>query len=141
MSYTKPTGVPCAPGETVVQLENGEYIAVQCTTVSDTLTNSVLFTPRARWIDVAGAPKLDAAGNPVTTEKALPMEPTRVAELTSAVVVKEHLLLVLGEPLTPSPDDPAITIIPWGAALVAQCSIRNATAAAHVDAPAAGEVL
>lgn len=141
MSYTKRTDIPCESAETVVQLDDtSALVAVQCG-AERAMSNQVVFTPAARWIDATGVTKADGAGRNVAVVKSLSLSPEDVTRLTATAVVKECLLLVLGEPLTPDPADPSITLIPWSPALVAQCSIRNAIASASVTAPDAGEVL
>jgi len=141
MSYTKETGIPCAEGETVVRLDSGDLVAVQCTVARAPDTNQTLFMPAARWIDAQGATQVDAGSRNVATVKTLSMSPDDVTRLGTSVVTKECLLLVLGEALTADPANADLTIIPWSADIVSQCSIRNAIAAARVIAPAASDVL
>jgi hypothetical protein len=69
------------------------------------------------------------------------MPPDAVERITVNATVKECLLLVLGEPLTPDPADASVTLLRFSGDNIAQCSIRNAIAAASVTAPAAQEVL
>ncbi|MEO7466712.1 MAG: hypothetical protein ABIV36_06855 [Sphingobium limneticum] len=145
MSYEKRTDIGVLPGETAVQLdtESSDLVAVSCPSERDALSNTVNFSPRARWIDGAGVTRTDSAGRDVTTTLTHGMAADRVNELGSAVVVKECLLLVLGEPLTPDPEPEhaGVTLIPWSADVVARCSIRNAIASASVAVPSAGDVL
>lgn len=142
MAYTKQTDVPCASGETVVLLDSGHLVAVQCTATRNPSTNMIDLVPFARWIDAQGVTKADGNGSDVTTVKTVSMSPDDVARLGGADTVrKECQLLVLGEPLTLDPANAGMTIIPWSADVVAQCSIRNAIAAASVTAPAASDVL
>lgn len=141
MAYTKQTGVPCATGETVVLLDSGQYVAVQCTASRNADSNLMEFVPAARWIESDGTIKTDPSGRGVATIKTLTMSPDAVAAMTPDAVVKECLLLVLGETLTTDPNTPSVTLIQWSPDIVSQCSIRNAIAAASVTAPAASDVL
>lgn len=141
MAYTKKTDLQCASGETVVLLDSGQYVAVQCTATRNADSNLMEFVPSARWIDETGVTKTDPAGKDVATVKTLTMSPDTVAAMTPDAVVKECLLLVLGETLTTDPNTPGVTLIQWSVDIISQCSIRNAIAAASVTAPAASEVL
>lgn len=141
MSYTKQTTVPCGDGETVVRLDDGNYIAVQCQAAADPLTNKVVFSPRARLVDAHGSAIGNAAGVPIESSKDIPLDALEVDRLTASAAVRECLLLVLGEPLTPDPAHPELTLIPWSPDLINQCSIRSAIAAASMTAPNAAEVL
>jgi len=141
MSYVKQTDIPCAAGETVVQLDTSDYIAVGCGAARNPNSNMMDFTPAARWIAQDGTQRLDAAGRPVTTQKVHSMPPDAVERITASAVVKECLLLVLGEALTPDPSNPDVTLLRFSADNITQCSIRNAIAAASVTAPPAQEVL
>lgn len=83
----------------------------------------------------------DASGRTVTTIKTHSMSPDDVDRLTPSTVAKECLLVVLGEPLTMDPNNSSISIIPWSADVVGQCSIKNAIAAASAAAPNVQEIL
>lgn len=142
MAYEKQTSIPVAEGETVVKLtDTGDLVAVQCPMSRDELTNRVIFMPAARWVDDHGATKADTAGRNVATVKTLSMSADDVTRVGRDATIRECLLLMLGEPLTPDPTTPDVTIIPWSADIVSQCSIRNAISAARVTAPAAADVL
>jgi hypothetical protein len=142
MSYTKPTGIPCEAAETVVQLDDSAaYVAVQCITQRDPLSNTPIFAASARYIDATGAQQHDAAGRSIITTITHAASADQVAALTASVIVRECLYLVLGEALTPDPDHPETNMLMFSADNIAQCSIRNAIAAAAVNAPDAGEVL
>jgi hypothetical protein len=141
MSYTKETGIVCSSGETVVRLDSGVLVAVQCAMARNPDRNTVEFMPSARWIDDADATQRDSAGRNVATVKTLSMAPDDVARLTPEAIVRECLYLVLGEPLTADPSTPETTLIAWSSDVVAQCSIRNAIASASVVTPTASEVL
>jgi len=148
MAYEKQSDIQANEGETVVKLtDSGQLVAVQCTMARDDKTNMVILVPSARWIDATATVLRDSSGRPVSTVKSLTISPDDVARLGGAsVVMRECQLLVLGEPLTPDttndPDGSAgLTIIPWSADIVQQCSIRNAIAAAQVTAKAATDVL
>lgn len=141
MSYTKRTDIPCAAIETVVQLDSGPLVAVQCPADRNGMSNMMVFSPAARWVDALGTTKLDSSGREVRVAQSLTISPDDVTRLGANVVTRECLMLVLGEPLTPDPAHPDVTLFPWSTALVAQCSIRNAIASASVTAPDAGEVL
>lgn len=141
MSYTKRTDTPCAAAETVVQLDSGQLVAVQCIASRTTGGDMLVFTASARWVDAQGVTQCDSNGREVSVAFPTTLSPEDVTRLGAGVITKECLMLVLGEPLTPDPDHPEVTVIRWAAALVAQCSIRNAIASASVTAPDAGEVL
>ena len=142
MSYTKQTGVPCAPTETVVKLDDtGDLVAVQCTTRRDPLSNLTLFTPAARAIDASGAQRVDASGHAISTTIIHASSAAELAAVTADVLVRECLYLVLGEPLTESTATPGTTLLMASADNIAQCSIRNAIASASVTAPDASDVL
>jgi hypothetical protein len=141
MSYTKRNDIPCADGELVLQLDTGDLVAAQCPSSRDSMSNQVVFLPSARWIDDAGKARVDTQGRAVAVSYPQTMMPDEVTRIGATAVVKECLLLVLGEPLTVNPEHPEITLIPWSADTVAQCSVRNAIAAASVAAPSASEVL
>lgn len=142
MAYTKETGIPAADGETIVRLaDTGDLVAVQCAIARDDKTNRVTFMPAARWINALGVTQADSGGRNVATVNTVSLTPDDVTRLGRDAVMRECQLLVLGEALTPDPTTPDVTIIPWSADVVAQCSIRNAIAAASVSAPAASDVL
>lgn len=141
MSYTKQTTITCGDGETVVRLDDGNYVAVKCPANCDPITNKVTFSPRARFISASGDPIASSGGQPIQSSKEIPIDALEVDRLGASAVVRECLLLVLGEPLTPDPAHPSQTLIPWSADLINQCSIRSAIAAATLTAPNASEVL
>lgn len=142
MAYEKQTDITCADAEIVVKLlDSDDLVAVQCTTSRNPDSNMSLFIPAARWIDEQGATQVDGGGRNVATVKTLSMSPADVNRLGADAVVKECLLLVLGEPLTADPSVEGATLLRWSDDVVAQCSIRNAIAAARVSAPAASDVL
>lgn len=142
MSYTKREDITLDSGELVVQLGgSGDLVAVQCPVSRDPLYNQPIYEARARWIDEKGTARQDGSGREVVTILVHQSNADQVAALTSPVIVKECLLLVLGEALTQDPANEDLTIIPWGPMQVAQCSIRGAIAAASVTAPAASDVL
>lgn len=141
MSYTKVNNVPCAATETVVQLDTGHFVAVQCLTSRTPAGGATVFRADARNVSVEGVTQLDASSRPIAVSFPTTVSAGDAVAMTAAVVTKECLLLVLGETLTPDAAHAGITIIPWSAEVVAQGSIRNAIASAAVTAPHAGEVL
>lgn len=141
MSYTKRQDIPVKPGETVVELDSGQAVAVACTAARDHVSNDLVFEVTARWVDEAGVTRLDSSGREVQTTYSHRSTASEVDALTTPTITKECLLLVLGESLTENPDHPEVTIIPWSSELVTQCSIRNAIASAQAVAPAAADVL
>lgn len=141
MSYTKQTGIPCAVGETVVEIDSGQLVAVQCPASRDPYTNMMVFMPAARLIDSAGKTQVDRVGRNVATATTYSAPPDEVTRMTADAVVRECLFLVLGEALTADPATPGVTLLKFSADNIAQCSIRNAIASANVAAPNAGEVL
>lgn len=141
MSYTKRTDIPVQAGEIALELDDGNLVAVQCPAERNPQSNSMVFTPRARWIGVDGEQRRDPAGREVITTKTHNASPEQVSALGASVIVRECLYLVSGEPLTPDPDHPEINMMMFGADNIAQCSIRNAIASASVAAPDASDVL
>lgn len=141
MTYQKRDNVPCDAGEAVVELDSGDLVAVVCTACRDHLSNDLVYCAKARWIDGEGVTLADSAGRPVSTSHTYRAMASDVEMFGPAGLPKECLLLVLGEPLTPREGYPEITLIPWGADVVSQCSIRNAIASAKVVAPSASDVL
>lgn len=141
MSYTKRTDVPVQEGEVAVELDDGNLIAVQCPMSRDPLSNTPIFSPRARWVAADGSQRTDSSGRAVITLKTHSASNEQVAALGASVIVRECLYLVLGEPLTVDSSCPDTNVMKFGADNIAQCSIRNAIASASVTAPDAGEVL
>lgn len=141
MAYTKQPNIPARDGETVVKLDDDSYVAVSCHASADSVTHRVIFAPSARLISAAGEPVLNAANRPIETGTSILVDAIEVERLTATALVRECLLLVLGEPLTADPDHGGLTIIPWSSDFITQCSIRSAIAAASLTAPTASEVL
>jgi len=141
MSYTKRTDVSVLDGEVAIELDDGNLVAAQCPMSRDPLSNTPIFSPRARWIDATGAQRVDASGRPVITLNTHSASNEQVAALGTSVIVRECLYLVLGEPLTVDPAYPDINLMKFSADNIAQCSIRNAIASASVTAPDASAVL
>ncbi|HEY4529393.1 MAG TPA: hypothetical protein VIG97_03540 [Luteimonas sp.] len=131
MAYTKREDVPARPGETVVELDTGELVAIGCT---NTRTGSDLaLHARGRVVDETGEPVADAAGRLI--ESAHPHTATSDALALHGVdaLVRDCLMLVLGEEtqvLAPSP------------AVRSAASIRAALEAVRNEGPVdAGAVL
>lgn len=141
MSYIKKPNIPARDGEMVVRLDDGNYVAVQCQAAADAVTQRVVFGPSARLVDSTGEPRQSSTQRPIETQATIPISASEVDRLTATAVVRECLLLVLGEPLTADPDHGGLTIIPWSSDFITQCSIRSAIAAASLTAPTASEVL
>jgi hypothetical protein len=141
MSYTKRPDIALPSGETVVELDDGNLVAVQCPVARDPQSNATVFSAAARWIDASGAQRMDDAGHMVATAKTHSANAEQITALGANVIARECLYLVLGEPLTPDPEYPELNLMKFSTANIAQCSIRNAIASASVAAPDAGEVL
>lgn len=97
MSYTKREDVPASVGETVVELDTGDLVAVSCS--SKRVDSGMVYFPQARALDADGLARVDADGRPIQTgfKHSVPIE--RVEALTHDAITRECLLLVLGEPL------------------------------------------
>lgn len=66
MSYEKRENVPAQAGETVVELDTGDLVAVRCD--RRLLGDRIVFHVQARAIDADGGAVLAADGRPVTRE-------------------------------------------------------------------------
>lgn len=126
MTYIKRTDLTALEGETVVELDTGDLVAVKCTVErSDT---GVAFMATARAIHEDGEPVLDAVGNPIQTAFPLSVPADRL----DANLARDCMLAVLGEPITRDP--------PWSEVTLSRVSIRVSLAAApmvgNVDAGA-----
>lgn len=130
MSYIKRDDVPASAGETVVELDTGALVAASCTI--ERVDSGVAFRAKARAIDAAGVPVVDAKGGPVVTELSHVAPVSIVDAEGSATISRDCLLAVLGEPVTR----------PWSDVLLSSVSIRVSLAAAPISGPVdAGAVL
>jgi hypothetical protein len=123
MSYTKRTDIAAGPGETVVQLDTGDLVAVSCT--RKRVPAGVAYHAKARAIDENGQPITTADGRPVVTELKHSVTAARVDELGDEAITRECLLAVLGEPVT--------GLFAWADILLSDASIRISLQAAQVS--------
>lgn len=119
MSYIKRSDITARDGETVVELETGDLVAVACS--RKRISVGLCYHATARAIDESSGPILDPQGRAIASEfkLALPME--KVEEHTDPVITREMLFAVLGEP---------VSVFPWPDSALAEVSIRVSLAAA-----------
>lgn len=130
MAYTKIEKSELDLGdEQPVSLDGVGLVAVRCSAQRDAITQSVVFSARARLIDSAGNSKLDAHGQEIHSEATHTSSPTELGRLSTSGVAREMLLLVLGEPATTDADGAAL--IQFSVDLRACASIKAAATAAE----------
>lgn len=140
MTYIKRADISLSTDETVVQLASQQLVAVRCE--RKRVASGVAYHAQARAIDSAGNTLSDARGRPIATElkHSAPMDV--VDRLGDGVIVRECLLAVMGEPLTPRAEGEALPLIAWSASLLASVSIAVSLSAAVVSGTAdAGSLL
>ena len=125
MTYTKRSNVPAIEGETVVELDTGALVAVRCD--RKRVDAGVCYHAQARAVDAVGAALLFPGGRPIQTEFKHSVPVSRVDEIGDAVITRECLFAVLGEP---------VSVFPWPESVLTGVSIRVSLAAAQVSGTA-----
>lgn len=128
MTYTKRTDLAAREGETVVELDTGDLVAVAC--ARKRISVGLCYHATARAIDEAAAPILDTQGHAIASEFKLAVPMEKVEEHTDPVITREMLFAVLGEP---------VTVFPWPDSALAEVSIRVSLAAAIYSGQADAE--
>lgn len=118
MSYVKKEGVPVGEGESALELDTGELVAVVCTRTL--LGGQILFRGKARAVDAAGAPMVGADGLPIARE----FQHTDPRPGKADEVARDVLLALLGEP----PE-----LVAWSAQVLLDVSIRQAMQLANIN--------
>lgn len=131
MAYTKRDDVPLAEGWLAVELDTEDLVAVRCD--RKRVDAGVNYHAIAEHIDAAGVAQVDPTGRPIRTELKNTVTIARVEELSDAIVTRECLFAVLGEP---------VTEFTWPDTVLTGVNIRISIAAAQVSGAAdAGSVL
>ena len=133
MAYTKPTQTPFAanlqPNEFVVTLDTGETVAV-CAMAKRIPGNRITVDAAARQVGSDGSTILDANGHAVTSSLSHAFTGEDVTAYTAPTLIKECMLLVLGEPTLVFGATPGLP--PLDPSAVLSYSIRHAiSSAAH----------
>lgn len=132
MSYTKREDVPVAEGETAVELDTGDIIAVSC--IRKRVDQGVCYNAKARAIEADGTARTYQDGRLLETEMKHGVSVERVDVLTDDAITRECLLAVLGEPTQ--------GLFGWADMNLLAWSIRVSISAAAVSGSAdAGSVL
>ena len=101
MSYTKPTQTTFAanlqPNEFVVTLDTGETVAV-CAMAHRIAGNRITVDAAARQVGPDGSTIVDANGHAVTSSLSHAFTGEDVTAYTAPTLIKDCMLLVLGEP-------------------------------------------
>lgn len=118
MSYVKKDGVPVDAGQTVVELDTGELVAVICTRTLQ--GGQILFRGRARAVNGAGTPLVGADGKAI--EREFQHSDPRPAKADE--VARDVLLALLGE--TPQ-------LVMWSDQVLLDVSIRQVLALANFN--------
>ncbi|HEL5026763.1 TPA: hypothetical protein UOA81_001956 [Stenotrophomonas maltophilia] len=118
MSYVKKEDVPVDAGQTVVELDTGDLVAVVCTRTLQ--GGQILFRGRARAITEAGLPLIGGDGK--TIEREFQHSDPRPAKADE--VARDVLLALLGEP-------PQLVV--WSDQVLLDVSIRQALALATIN--------
>ncbi|MBA0420321.1 hypothetical protein D7Y22_04990 [Stenotrophomonas maltophilia] len=118
MSYVKKDGVPVDGGQTVLELDTGDLVAVVCTRTLQ--GGQILFRGRARAITEAGLPLVGPDGVPI--EREFQHSDPRPAKADE--VARDVLLALLGEP-------PQLVV--WSDQVLLDVSIRQALALATIN--------
>ncbi|WP_251473581.1 hypothetical protein [Stenotrophomonas lactitubi] len=118
MSYVKKEGIPVEAGQTVVELDNGDLVAVVCT--RSLQGGQILFRGHARAITDMGAALLGADGKPI--EREFQHSDPRPAKADE--VARDVLLALLGE----QPE-----LVAWSAQVLLDVSIRQALQLANIN--------
>jgi len=115
MSYETRDDIPASDGERVVELDTGDLVAVRCN--RQVVGAVVHYHACARVIDADGETIVDAAGTPIARElRHQARGAANVEAITEACIAA-----VLGEEQD---------VVPWGADLLTDVSIREAIALA-----------
>lgn len=135
MSYSVIQSQPgLQDGETAVQLDSGDYIAVGVDIRRCTIEQSPTYYVTARAINPSdGSTKLDPHGAEIKTSATHKTNDTELAALTENGVIKECVLLALGEP--PTLDGSGNPVIPWSQELRDSASVRRAISSAAIAGP------
>ena len=150
MSYTKVSPQPplrdpnstsiSAPGlypcEVAVQLDTGDYVAVYVERTWQENNAGLTFYTSARLTNADGSTKLCVAGKEIVIEFRHNSAQAEITAYGADALAKEHVLAILGEPLTqvPVPGGTAgetMPMIPWGPDFLANVSIRHAITATN----------
>ncbi len=118
MSYVKREGLPVAEGETAVELDTGELVAVVCTRTL--LGGQILFRGQARAVTAEGTPVVGADGLPIARE----FQHTDPRPGKADEVARDVLLALLGE----QPE-----LVAWSAQVLLDVSIRQALQLANIN--------
>jgi hypothetical protein len=118
MSYVKKEGVSVDPGQTVVELDTGDLVAVVCTRTLQ--GGQILFRGQARAVTQAGLPLVGTDGKAI--EREFQHSDPRPAKADE--VARDVLLALLGE---------APQLVVWSDQVLLDVSIRQALALASID--------
>ena len=118
MRCVKKAGLAVAEGETAVELETGELVAVVCTRAL--LGGQILFRGKARAVTSEGTGVVGADGLPIARE----FQHTDPRPAKADEVARDVLLALLGEP----PE-----LVAWSAQVLLDVSIRQALQLANIN--------
>ena len=118
MSYVKREGLPVAEGETAVELDTGELVAVVCTRTL--LAGQILFRGKARAVTADGEAMVGADGVPIARE----FQHTDPRPGKADEVARDVLLALLGE----EPE-----LVAWSVQVLLDVSIRQALQLANIN--------
>lgn len=102
MTYTKPAQTAFAdnlkPGEFVVQLDQGEFVAVSATGTVEPNSGNTVMEASARVVNADGSEYLDANGSPIKTHYSFSCDMDGINAIGGMVEFQKKMLLtVLGE--------------------------------------------
>jgi hypothetical protein len=132
MSYTV-TQTPVQSGETAVALNTGELVAVSVNAQRCAISQNPTYFVNARVLNADGSTKPDAHAQPILTSMSHKTSDAELAALTEAVIIKECVLLALGEP--PTKDAQGNPLIGWSVEIRDNASIRRAIKSAAMAGP------
>ena len=106
MSYVKRENIPCAAGEQAVELDTGDLVAISCTNTRS--GSNLCLHARARAVHPDGKPVLDSAGSPIDSEHPHTATADSIAAHGVEALVRDCMMLVLGEETTVLQPSPAV---------------------------------
>lgn len=120
MSYKKVTIPNLEPGETGIQLDTGDYIAVSAIVNRDTINQLLSCVATVRLVNADGSPVLDDHSQPVIAKHTHATTPQYLATLGGqSGLILQTVNIVLGEPsaIAVADDNIRVAIIAHSAAI------------------------